>query len=340
MRERILKVNRLWYMIYIFRKLIACSLVSFILGGVIFWRTCRETQRINSTAHLACLEHTLMNSKLHLTHKSLIVLIMSGPNNLERRDVIRQTWLHLLDKSDVQHYFVIGTGSLSGVVKETLNHEYDRYGDLLLFSHISDSYKALTEKLAHSLSWIDDHFNVKFVMKVDDDSFVRLDRVYKYLKENHDSDGNLYMGFFDGRARVKRRGQWAEKEWYLCDYYLPYALGGGYIIGSDLVSFVARNKEVLQYYKNEDVSLGTWLAPLKTKRVHDPRFDTEYKSRGCFNTYIVTHKQSVIQMQDKYDELVLNKKLCPREVRTRYSYVYNWNVPPSQCCFRNNTKVP
>ncbi len=39
--------------------------------------------------------------------------------------------------------------------------------------------------------------------------------------------------------------------------------------------------------------MGTWLAPLKVNRVHDVRFDTEFRSRGCSNSYLMSHKQSV-----------------------------------------------
>ena len=37
----------------------------------------------------------------------------------------------------------------------------------------------------------------------------------------------------------------------LCDKYIPYALGGGYVIGWDLVSFIAQTAPMLIQYKNE-----------------------------------------------------------------------------------------
>lgn len=44
-------------------------------------------------------------------------------------------------------------------------------------------------------------------------------------------------------------------------------------------------------FVNEDVSVGIWLAPLRIERRHDRRFDTEWRSRGCLNHYVITHKQ-------------------------------------------------
>lgn len=49
---------------------------------------------------------------------------------------------------------------------------------------------------------------------------------------------------------------------------------------------------VMLVFRNEDVSIGAWLAGLSVQYVHDPRFDTEFRSRGCNNQYIVTHKQT------------------------------------------------
>jgi len=61
---------------------------------------------------------------------------------------------------------------------------------------------------------------------------------------------------FVGAARVKQRGQWAEPNFHLCDRYLPYARGGGYIVSGDLVKYISDNKDLLQIYNSEDVSMG------------------------------------------------------------------------------------
>ena len=49
------------------------------------------------------------------------------------------------------------------------------------------------------------------------------------LKHSNFEQG-LYWGFFDGRAPVMKKGKWAEKDYKLCDKYIPYALGGGYVL--------------------------------------------------------------------------------------------------------------
>ena len=80
--------------------------------------------------------------------------------------------------------------------------------------------------------------------------------------------------------------------------------------------------------------VGAWLAPLQVSRVHDYRFNTEYRSRGCNNQHIVSHKQSIDDMYQKHKQLREAGKLCSQETHLRNSFVYNWSVPPSQCCKR------
>lgn len=277
----------------------------------------------------------------------LVVLIFTSAKNTDRRDCIRETWLSFAQSRQVSHHFVIGTTGLSSVEIKQIENENNLHHDLLLLRELKDTYSNLTLKLLQSLVWISDiatyghHF--EYLLKVDDDSFVRLDLLYDELidkhvhfKERSSDPVLLYWGYFDGRAHVKQRGQWKESKWFLCDRYLPYALGGGYVISKHLVHFLANHSRHLAMYQSEDVSLGVWLAPLAINRLHDIRFDTEFKSRGCNDNYLIQHKQSPPEMKAKYKSLLNYDRLCANgESEHRLVYNYNWNVLPSKCCVRN-----
>ena len=110
-------------------------------------------------------------------------------------------------------------------------------------------------------------------------------------------------------------------------------------------------------WNSEDVSVGAWLGPVRVNRVHTNRFDTEAKSRGCQNSYLITHKQvtklkskNIIlskyfclnlclifvqtedDMREKWHFLSKTGDICYEEVQITPGYNYNWSVPPSQCC--------
>lgn len=225
-----------------------------------------------------------------LKSPELIILILSAPENYVRRKIIRETWLklgnrrHLIDGDyvDFKHYFVIGGMNLSTDKVKFINGEQLKYDDILILP-MRDSYKNLTQKILRSFEWLQGQheFGVdfKYVLKCDDDSFVRLDSLLHelvqieliYLKSdrgdleliNDDTspylrvnwqvndiephgDLQLYWGYFNGNAKVKSSGKWKETSWILCDTYLPYALGGGYVLSKRLITFLAQNADYLR----------------------------------------------------------------------------------------------
>ncbi|XP_076232846.1 beta-1,3-galactosyltransferase 6 isoform X2 [Calliopsis andreniformis] len=264
----------------------------------------------------------------------LIIVILSSPDNLEQRATIRKTWL-AYKYATVRHLFVVGTLDILPEQRETLQSEKQKFNDLLLLPRLLDSYGTLTKKVLFALKETYEYYTFDYLMKCDDDTFVLIQKLLRELDkwDNKGLKKELYWGFFNGKAQVKRTGPWKETDWILCDYYLPYALGGGYVLSYNLVKFIALNMDILKLHKAEDVSVGLWLAPLaNVERKHDVRFDTEYRSRGCSNQYIVTHKQTIVNMKNMYEYYQMSGALCVKEIRNRMSYNYNWTVPPSQCC--------
>lgn len=264
----------------------------------------------------------------------LVVLILSAVANRNARSAIRGSWIKFIDQesgSKVKYRFLIGSQGIEEDALSDLKRESD---DLLILEHVPDSYESLTRKVLDGIISISDQFDFGYLLKVDDDSFVNIPSLVKELsKLNSDPRyRTLYLGYFNGAARVKKTGPWAERDWILSDRYLPYARGGGYVIGGDLAAFVSKNSGILKVYANEDVAMGAWLAGLDVWYMHDRRFDTEYQSRGCSDRYLITHKQSPVKMQRLYDNLVTKGRLCDSEEGRLKSYSYNWNVPPSECC--------
>lgn len=321
--------------------------------------------------------NAFLNRSNSMIKSEYAVLIISGPDNEVKRDSIRATWMKIASNIFVENgeklykwnhtwtkhqtriklikfYFVIGTKGLSESKVTKLVNEENRSNDLLLFDNLEDTYENLASKMLKSLKWINENLEgLKYLIKCDDDSFVRVDLIVKELeaygpemnapeisefvsyKKTLSSYKGLYWGYFNGKARVYLAGKWQEKDWFLCDSYLPYALGGGYIISHSIVDYISKNTEFLSHYNSEDVSMGVWTASLDgINRVHDIRFDTEWKSRGCSKYMLVRHKQTPSDMFQLYKTLVQSQgdKLCKIESTERKSYLYNWNVLPSSCC--------
>ena len=87
---------------------------------------------------------------------------------------------------------------------------------------------------------------------------------------------------------------------FFCALFLPHPL-----------HYIARNHALLKIYNSEDVSVGAWVAGLDVTRRHDTRFDTQWKSRGCQNKFLITHKQSASNMRDKHWQLAATGQVPP-----------------------------
>lgn len=245
---------------HIFRRnetlLVLILIVAFIFVFLVYQRRDCDTKKESFRQFGVKRNEQFISPSLHTF---LFIMVLTAPNGKDRRDAMRKTWLSDLESLDspVIVKFIIGIKELSQDTMKNLEEENSLYNDILFLPELKDAYKELPSKVLQTFEWIDQNVNSSYILKVDDDSFVRLDVVISELKSTH-STKRLYWGFFRGDAHVKYSGPWAEKNWHLCDRYLPYAQGGGYILSCDLVDFIARNADLLQKFNSEDVSVGEW----------------------------------------------------------------------------------
>lgn len=165
----------------------------------------------------------------------LIVLVVSAVKNQNRRDAIRETWAARAG-GNVKVLFVVSRD-------QHLNAEKLVYNDVLEVN-VPDEYQLLSRKLLESFYSVRE-MNFEYLLKCDDDTFVDVPRVVGELERT--PKHKFYWGYFDGNAHIKRAGKWKETGWILCDKYLPYALGGGYVLSKDLVAYIVNNRDYLRY---------------------------------------------------------------------------------------------
>ena len=232
----------------------------------------------------------------------IVVLSTGTKKGRDARDVIRNTWAQsCLHKSPpILVKFAIGTLKASFSEIEDLTAEDQVYGDLLLLTNLHDTYSNLTRKVLYSFLWADENVSFSYLLKIDDDTFVFVDDLYKEAYHFYqDGTNRLYWGHFTWKAKVNNhnRSKYAEHSWFLCDRYLPYAFGGGYIISADLIHIIAITADYLQLYSNEDVSVGVWLSAYKIQRKEDKHFRTKVHNNhnctghACFLLTTVTFEE-------------------------------------------------
>ncbi|CAK7326272.1 unnamed protein product [Dovyalis caffra] len=250
-----------------------------------------------------------------VTRKRLVMLIgiFSTGNNFERRMALRRSWMQYeaIRSGDVAVRFFIGLHKNSQVNLE-LWKEALVYGDIQLMPFI-DYYSLISLKTIAICITGAKILPAKYIMKTDDDAFVRIDQVLTSLKEKP-SNGLLYGRIsFDSSPHRDRDSKWyiSNEEWPH-GTYPPWAHGPGYVISRDIAKFIVRGHQekdlkghgaiwqlfnylsaICQLFKLEDVAMGIWIEQFKKsgQEVHYMTDDRFYNA-GCETDYILAHYQS------------------------------------------------
>jgi Galactosyltransferase len=184
------------------------------------------------------------------------VVVLSSHENFLRREAIRKTW-----GIRYMTFFVVGHSRNDETTDDDhrqLIAEQMMYADLIEVPLV-ESYAKLPEKVVQAYRWTLLHIpKVRWIVKVDDDSFVRPASLNRYL-DKYNSDVPILIGKIIPHSRPAQSGKWAEHEW-LPEFYPYWAIGSaGHIVSRRVVQYVVENSASLHRYQGEDVSLGIWL---------------------------------------------------------------------------------
>ena len=227
-----------------------------------------------------------VQSKPLTTFLLIMVPTMISSKSFHSREMIRNTWYKgLKDSKDVMLRFAMGTAGLDDTnVTDQLQlaTENRTHGDLIYFDNFAESRTALTNKTLLMMQWAYSNVNFSYFLKCDDDTFVFVERMITELQKRPSATG-LYYGWIQTRSKPSPNGVWADKTWKLGSFYLPFALGGGYILSSDLIKLIVGNIDYLEWHPNEDTAVGSWLAPYKVEVRKDKLICRSFKSASTSN---------------------------------------------------------
>ena len=212
----------------------------------------------------------------------LLIMIPIVPSYFANRELIRNTWYKgFNDSEDVMLRFAMGTEDISSNLSTQLARENDNYKDMIFFENFKENQSALTNKTLLLITWAHENVNFTYFLKCDYDTFVFVKRTIAELLRRPTTTRLYY-----GKIQKRRPKKWVDLMWNLGDTYLPYALGGAYIISSDLIGLVARGSEYLQWNLNEDTAVGSWLSPYKYERRDNEKI-CMFNSKRCPKNQII-----------------------------------------------------
>ena len=209
----------------------------------------------------------------------LLILVPSLPLGSDSRQLIRDTWFEGLNNSeDVALRFIVGTKSVETEKIIKITEENGTFGDII-FIDLKESYNALTNKTLALINWAHHHIKFSYLLKCDDDSYAFVKNIIVQLKKRPTNTKLYYGNVLMTVKPAHGKSKCADKNWNLGPYYIPFAMGGGYILSHDLVSFVSRHIPHLMWHINEDTAVGAWVSVLDHERRSDGKFCVWWKER-------------------------------------------------------------
>ena len=196
------------------------------------------------------------------TPLKLVVMLLTHPANLKRRNVVRETWGKNLTNhvnDDFRVFFVVGKVHDEKLTSK-LHNESARYRDIVM-GDFYESFYNNSWKLDMMFEWSYKHCQFEYLLKVDDDNFVHMSNIFKLittLQNNGNNGRKVYLGRIRDWSNAMRYSKYSfTYEEYRNQKLRPFVAGGAVLMSSDFVS------DVMPY-----LFLGTTKPPMKLEDVY------------------------------------------------------------------------
>nr|XP_027097948.1 hydroxyproline O-galactosyltransferase GALT6-like [Coffea arabica] len=247
---------------------------------------------------------------LHDGPVELFIGILSAGNHFSERMAVRKSWMQYksIKSSEYIARFFVAMHRRKEINVELMK-EAEFFGDIVIVPYM-DHYDLVVLKTIAICEYGVRTVAAKYIMKCDDDTFVRVDAVMKEVKKVHHGR-SLYIGNINYYHIPLRHGKWAVtyEEWPE-EEYPPYANGPGYVMSSDIANSIVTDfeKHRLRLFKMEDVSMGMWVERFNSSKQVEYVHSLKFCQFGCIDDYYTAHYQSPRQMICLWDKLQLKEK--------------------------------
>ncbi|GAB6025044.1 hypothetical protein CHUAL_010149 [Chamberlinius hualienensis] len=213
-----------------------------------------------------------------------VVYVHSSPDHTKERHSIRSTWGSVKKIGDwgVKVTFLIGL--TNDHLQQQLQSESDQHGDIVQGNFI-DSYRNLSYKHLMGYKWILSNCpKTKFIVKVDDDSFVDIIQLYNLLHEIYRDvpSGMLACSVWPAGSAPQREphNKWTvDYNEYPYDTYPAYCGGLAYVVSPDIARDLLAASLYVPFFWIDDLYVTGFLAEkIPHVRHHALNLRTTYDS--------------------------------------------------------------
>jgi hypothetical protein len=206
----------------------------------------------------------------------------SGENPLCKvRDGELDPYIYSIEQEKYVHDVIIPN-------ENKLRNEQNIHGDILIMDG-PEVYSNLPKKLKAAYTFVDRYLpkSIRYIAKVDDDVFVRLNAFQNYIdvtfeNNNNNSTNNnnndpqqqqqqqppIVAGDVRSGLGAATGGKWKEvSQFEPFGIYPTFPIGSaGHLVSRPIAEYISQYQDSLFDYQGEDVSLGIWVNTMNTNR--------------------------------------------------------------------------
>ncbi|XP_051831197.1 beta-1,3-galactosyltransferase 2-like [Antechinus flavipes] len=253
----------------------------------------------------------------------LLMLVMTRPQEVGVRQVIRQTWGNetLVSGVIIRRLFVLGLPPplFAQELQDLLEEEDREHGDLLQVGFL-DTYHNLTFKVLTALEWMAQSCpTAQYVLKVDSDVFLNPNYlVQQVLWPNGPTQLDFITGhIYRGANPVRKQNQkwYMSPELYSHNQYPDYCGGPGYVMSGSLALRILAVAKSIKPIHLEDVFVGLCLQQLGVKPTPSPpntflMFWRKY-DHCTFHRLVLVHHFQHQELLQIWPDFILSHSACP-----------------------------
>eukprot|EP01112_Ceratiomyxa_fruticulosa_P010824 TRINITY_DN2876_c0_g1_i2.p1 TRINITY_DN2876_c0_g1~~TRINITY_DN2876_c0_g1_i2.p1 ORF type:complete len:705 (+),score=131.08 TRINITY_DN2876_c0_g1_i2:280-2394(+) len=268
----------------------------------------------------------------------IFIGIFSTHTNLDRREAIRETWVNYLrdtPRDDMWDYRFILARTKDKELQKKVEEENAIFKDMVIFDTFLDNYRNLSLKTLELMTYATQNYQTDYVMKIDDDSFLRLDFLMDHLEDAPRT--RYYWGKSHGNY-YPDRGKGSK--WYISPEEYPHngpgpilIAGPGYLMSFDCAQYLAKRYHEPNYHPIylEDVNTCLTLNEIGVSGIGSKRF---FADAYCEPDMILNHYvwPDIIRRQYRNS---LKGNICDRNGKRSIDIAENYEdhdcvSPPTQ----------
>ncbi|PVD28494.1 hypothetical protein C0Q70_11082 [Pomacea canaliculata] len=242
----------------------------------------------------------------------IAVLIPSHPKDGLKRTIIRKTWGHALIQDQWPHaklgkhadiFFLLGRTS-NQLEHQSVEQEAHTYADMII-GDFDDTYRNLSIKMLFGLNWIAKNCaETKFLVKIDQDTFVDFPQLMNLLLNNEYKLHNSVLGKLYYSPWVLTSGKWKnDPNEYPFSMFPTYAGGPCYILSTDIIAPIVNMSQYIPYMSLEDV----YITGVLLKALGAPKYDLpqlhNFPEEETFCDFIADEKRLLSTTRLSTDQL-------------------------------------